>query len=191
MVKEERRIIKLKYKIKQKEIALVDTKGEIIESVKELDRLQTVMANLEGDMDRLKGVLTKMEEMVRLPICLRPSQHVQEEIACHDTDLITLNSCAFCNGKFPHMDIIVAPCKCMYHPWCVVMQTWVEDRCAKKECGAAFTENWKRSVGIDKKPDIRKELTVAECSNPKSKRRFLNSDIGGTNYSRKARRQSV
>ena len=154
MVKQERRIIKLKYEIKQKEIALVDSKGEIIEALSEMDRLQTQMVNLEGDMDRLKGVLEKMEEMVRYPMCLRPSQHIQEEIASHNTDLITINSCAFCNGKFPYMDIFVAPCTCTYHPWCLVMQTWVENRCAIKGCGAAFNENWKSSVGIDNVPGM-------------------------------------
>ncbi|KAG0631938.1 hypothetical protein M758_1G292000 [Ceratodon purpureus] len=190
MEKEKRRVIKLKYEIKQKEIALIDSKGEIFEALNELDRLQTLMANLIGEQDRLKGVLKMMKERNRLPMTLRPSQHVVEEIESHDSDLITIIPCPLCNGRFMHMEIIVAPCKCTYHPWCMVMQSWMENRCAKKECGTAFTDNWKRSVGLDKMPVITEEATVADCSTPERKRRFLNSDIGGTSYARKPRKEA-
>lgn len=153
-IKEEERIVNLKYRIKRKEIALIDTKGEIFEAVHELQRLQSVIQDLQEKSDRLREKLLKMAERLKIPFTMRASQHFEDYQSARSTSQVTVKACALCNSNFRHMDIIVAPCKCTYHPWCVVMQSMLEDQCADKECKEKFTDNWMRSLGLDKTPGI-------------------------------------
>ena len=48
--------------------------------------------------------------------------------------------CALCRLGSSNMDIVVAPCLCTYHPWCVVMQTWSHERCANVSCTKIFPD---------------------------------------------------
>jgi hypothetical protein len=56
--------------------------------------------------------------------------------------------CALCDSPFPNKDVVLAPCMCLYHPWCIVMQNWVSKSCAKEDCRRIFGEAWQRSYGL-------------------------------------------
>ena len=134
----EEQIMKLKYKIKRKEIALINTKGEIFEAMKELQRLQSVMEDLQEKHDQQRGKLGKMAERLCIPIGLRPSQHIEEHQLGRSRFLVTIKPCALCGADFPQMDVIVASYQCTYHPSQVVMQNMINDQCAKKKCQMKF-----------------------------------------------------
>ena len=150
--KEEDRIVNLKYRLKKKEIALIDTKGEISEAMEELKRLEAIMEDLQDKSDRLRDKLRKMADRIHIPFTLRASQDIQDLNSGRNSFQLTVKPCALCESNFPQMDILLASCQCPYHPWCLVMQCWLADQCAHRECCEKFAENWKKSLGLDKMP---------------------------------------
>jgi hypothetical protein len=36
----------------------------------------------------------------------------------------------------------------LYHPWCIVMQNWISDSCAKVDYKRRFGEAWQKSLGL-------------------------------------------
>jgi hypothetical protein len=49
--------------------------------------------------------------------------------------------CALCKTPFPLKDVVLAPCMCLYHPWCIVIQNWISDSNAKDDCKKTFDES--------------------------------------------------
>ncbi|KAG0631976.1 hypothetical protein M758_1G295500 [Ceratodon purpureus] len=182
------RIVLLKYRLKKKEIALKDTKGEIIEAMEELKRLEAVMKDLQDKSDRLRVKLKKMTKLLSFPLTLHTSYHIEGDQSGRSTFQVKVNKCALCDSTFTRMDIIVAPCHCTYHPWCVVMQCMLAEECADRECREQFTENWKKSLGLDKLPEYDLDKPQRENQQPRRKRKHTNSDIGGVSFSKKKKR---
>jgi hypothetical protein len=80
---------------------------------------------------------------------LRPSCIVDEIGEVDDSEHIFHKSpYAQYRMRFPHFDIILAPCMCQYHLWYAVMQNWTSNVCAIEDCKKKFPDQWKKSVGL-------------------------------------------
>jgi hypothetical protein len=77
---------------------------------------------------------------------LRPNKlvvevnEVQETSEVKEEPVFKWMPCVLCESPFPNMDVILAPCMCLYHPWCIIMQNWVSDSCAREDCKKMFGE---------------------------------------------------
>jgi hypothetical protein len=107
----------------------------------EVEKLKAVLENKRALIQEVKGISHRS-------FIHRPSKFVS------DTADETVESdfrwmpCAVCEGPFPKKDIILAPCMCLYHPWCVVFQNWKSNSCARQSCKEVFGEAWQRSHGL-------------------------------------------
>ncbi|KAG0553898.1 hypothetical protein KC19_12G047800 [Ceratodon purpureus] len=156
--------------------------------MEELKRLQSVMEDLQLKSDRLKEKLEKIAKLLPIPLTLHTSHHIQGDPTGRSSFQIKVNHCALCESSFTQMDILVAPCHCTYHLWCVVMQSMLADECANSECKETFTESWKKSLGLDKLPDYDLDKPPRQVNQPSQKRKHTNSDIGGVNFSKKKKK---
>ena len=59
-----------------------------------------------------------------------------------------LKPCSLCGRGFPSRDLVMASCGCHYHLWCIVTQTWNSGLCNEESCRQAFSEKWRRSMGL-------------------------------------------
>jgi hypothetical protein len=81
-------------------------------------------------------------------LILRPSRFPVEGAEVEGNSIFCWMPCAFCGSPFPAKDVILAPCMCLYHPWCIVMQNLIPDSCAKVDCKRRFGEDWQKSLGL-------------------------------------------
>ncbi|KAG0565053.1 hypothetical protein KC19_8G159600 [Ceratodon purpureus] len=77
-------------------------------------------------------------------------------------------------------NVIVTPCFCVYHPWCVSMHTWIYNHCANSNCQEKFPDSWLKSFGLHGIEEPYKGSVKTESS--VKKQFYLNLDIGGLNY---------
>ena len=127
------------------------------------ERALTVAMDEELRLNRLKSQhLSKFQELMAVkqklldrsnfPLFRAPGAAI--EVLDFDPDHksyvqnISISTCALCKIGFPNLDIVIAPCLCTYHPWCVVMQNWIQDTCANSNCKKEFPTVWKRSFGL-------------------------------------------
>jgi hypothetical protein len=94
-----------------------------------LKKANDLKVSLRSKMDILSSNLTKKSTVMRHmienskhPVHLHPSRFILEGGRVLKEGSTEIRPCAMCGGSFPHLDIIVAPCLCSYHPWCAVMQ---------------------------------------------------------------------
>ena len=120
-----------------------------------LKRANDLEVSLRSKMDILSLNLKKKSTMMRHmienskhPFHLHPSQFILEGGQVLKEGSIEIGPCVMCRGSFPHLDIIVAPCLYLYHPWCVVMQNWISQSCACQSCQTEFTVPWQKSMGL-------------------------------------------
>ena len=73
-----------------------------------------------------------------------------DNIVCEPGVTLTVLACALCKWPFPKFDVLVAPCRCAYHPWCAVRQNWRSGSCAMKQCKQEFPIAWKESMGLNR-----------------------------------------
>jgi hypothetical protein len=95
-----------------------------------------------------RGLLQKLEANCHVPFELRPSQFIVESEAAGGRHVIEVGDCALCLAPFPHHDVVIAPCRCSYHPWCAAFQSTSTGACANSECGNMFTKTWQKSMGL-------------------------------------------
>jgi hypothetical protein len=62
---------------------------------------------------------------------------------------LVVSPCLVCNGYFHLMNLLLAPCGCMYHVWCIGFQLQLSKKCAGKTCGLLFNLSWCESVGFE------------------------------------------
>ena len=114
-----------------------------------LNRLKTQRLSTFQDLTVVKE---KMLDRSSFPLFRAPGSAIEIPEVKTDEPLnvqsISISTCALCKTGFPNLDIVIAPCQCQYHPWCVVMQNWIEDTCANNHCKTKFPTIWKRSFGL-------------------------------------------
>jgi hypothetical protein len=56
--------------------------------------------------------------------------------------------CSYCSEGFPFNDVVVATCRHVYHPWCLVVHFGRDNLCADKLCKGRISPDWLKSFGI-------------------------------------------
>jgi hypothetical protein len=110
---------------------------------------------LEAEVEKLKGILEKRRSLIQevkginhRRFIHRPSKFLEDTTdETVESDFRWIPYTVY-EGPFPKKDVILAPCMCLYHPWCVVMQNWKSDSCAKECCKKDFGEAWQRNHGL-------------------------------------------
>jgi hypothetical protein len=128
--------------------------------------LRSKMDILNSNLTKKSTVMRHMIENSKHPLHLHPSRFILEGGQVLKEGSIEIGPCAMCGGSLPHLDIIVAPCLCLYHPWCAVMQNWISRSCARESCQTVFTMPWQKSMGlfnIQRIPQTLKSPTFAYC----------------------------
>jgi hypothetical protein len=128
--------------------------------------LRSKMDNLSSNLTKKSTVMRHMIKNSKHPLHLNPSRFILEGGQGLNEGSIKIGPCAMCGGSFPHLDIIVAPCLCLYHPWCAVMQNWISRSCVRESCQTEFTVPWQKSMGlfnIQGIPQTLKSPTFAYC----------------------------
>jgi ribosomal protein RSM22 (predicted rRNA methylase) len=121
---------------------------EYIVAAKREKELEAEVENLKGILEKRRSLIQEVKGISHCSFVHRPSKFVE------DIDDETVESdfrwmpCAVCECPFPKKDVILAPCMCLYHPWCVVMQNWKSNSYARESCKKAFGEAWQRSHGL-------------------------------------------
>ena len=146
----------LRKRIRFLEDQLNVTDDAVKSALEEEKRLSTLKMEQWSKLQDLKGQRGKFEERSTLPLFRYPSRFIEEPdqatAATSKLPSISVLPCSLCRLGFPNLDIIIAPCLCTYHPWCVTMQTWLHDTCANGSCKKNFPEGWKRSFGLSSIP---------------------------------------
>ena len=93
-----------------------------------------------ANVDRLKATVEKMKEILKFPVSLHPSPYIEDIGTGIESDHILIKNCAMCKTTFLLLDVVIAPCKCAYHPWCVASQNRLEGKCANQVCAKKFTK---------------------------------------------------
>ena len=149
---EEEKILKLTEELNPLKSRLKQIKlpnEELGRAKKEVLRLSTLKQSLLDSISEDKEFIQNLEMIVGLPDepqhpCLPDNTVGEPEIT------LTILACALCKHQFPKLDVLVAPCRCAYHPWCAVCQNWRSGSCATKQCKSEFPIAWKESTGLNK-----------------------------------------
>ena len=105
--------------------------------------------SLLDSISKDKEFIQNLEMIVGLPDepqhpCLPDNTVGEPEVT------LTILACALCKRPFPKLYVLVAPCRCAYHPWCAVRQNWRSRSYAMKQCKSEFPIAWKESMGLNK-----------------------------------------
>jgi len=78
-----------------------------------------------------------MEKGGGLALWPKPALHPPMPIDAYvNPPTLQLHPCVFCNRDYPYFDIVVASCKHIYHIFCVVAVTDLQNRCTR--CDEVF-----------------------------------------------------
>lgn len=105
-----------------------------------LERQITEMARRRAAIEEQ---LKSMKEGGGVSLCPRPVPHGDSE--WEDIQL-EIQPCSFCNGHFSFFDVVVASCRHLYHPFCIVSLCGKQNRCVT--CAETFHPSWWRSFGF-------------------------------------------
>ena len=125
-----------------------DSATELLEASEEEKSLSAMKIRQTVDVERRKTLLLTVQTRANIALTRTPSPIIEEKESTPETHEIVIQPCALCRSGFPNFDIVVAPCLCIYHPWCVGMQCWLEENCANPFCKDKFPESWLRSFGL-------------------------------------------
>jgi hypothetical protein len=103
---------------------------------------------LEKNRVSKQGLMQKLKANCQVSIELRPSRFIVESNDAGKRLVIEVGRCALCLAPFPHHDVVIAPCRCPYHPWCATFQSTRIRACANSECRNMFTETWQKNMGL-------------------------------------------
>jgi hypothetical protein len=120
----------------------------LTDAIKREKMLQAEIDSFIPKLEMKKKIVEQLKESSHRTLILRPSKSLVESLQEIQEPSFQWMPCALCHTPFPHRDIVLAPCMCLYHPWCVVMQNWISDSCAKEDCKKIFDETWQRSHGL-------------------------------------------
>jgi hypothetical protein len=70
--------------------------------------------------------------------------------------------CSYCSEGFPFNDVVVATCRHVYHPWCLVVHFGRDNLCADKLCKGRISPDWLKSFGIKEFDEEMYNQEVAE-----------------------------
>jgi hypothetical protein len=75
---------------------------------------------------------------------------------------IKVTNCAKCGSDFPFKDIILFPCRHVFHPWCAIMHFSESNYYPYEACKAMATPEWCKSFGIREFDSAMIELKVKQ-----------------------------
>ena len=102
-------------------------------------------------LDRLKVQSKRLVERFGLPATRTACRYMEDvDIRKKTSQGRNIQDCAFCETGFPLYDVVLAPCFCVYHPWCAAMQTSLDSNCAATKCKKIFPAGWLKSFGFFK-----------------------------------------
>ena len=97
-----------------------------------VDALEAV-GTLNKEMKELKELrqvkmtsIKNLSSRTRRPKSFIPSPIVGDSVD-GDWDQIRneLKPCSLCGKCFPKFDVVMDSCGCLYHPWCILTQSWI------------------------------------------------------------------
>ena len=119
-----------------------------------VDALEAV-GTLNKEMKELKELrqvkmtsIKNLSSRTRRPKSFTPSPIVGD-VADGDWNQIhnELKPCSLCGKCFPEFDVVIGSCGCLYHPWCILTQSWISRSSTNEKYKKEFTSSWMRSMG--------------------------------------------
>lgn len=144
---EERLLSELDERIRVRVEELVSVEPELSIAIEEEMRLNSLEQEQRATVDRLEDLKLKLSERSNIPLVRAPSRFIDSDTPRTDAVVINVHACAMCSTGFPNKDVILAPCLCVYHPWCAAMQAWIDGSCARATCHLEFPVSWLKSFG--------------------------------------------
>ena len=138
---EEENILKLTEKLNPLKSRLRQIKlpnEELGKAKKEVLRLMRLKQSLLDSINEDKEFIQNLEMVVRLSDETQHPRLLDNIVGEPKEVTLTILACALCKRSFPKLDVFVAPCRCAYHPWCVVRQKWRSGSYAMKQCKQEF-----------------------------------------------------
>ncbi len=77
-----------------------------------------------------------------------PAPLMHNVICPREPKHILLKSCPVCGGWFKVFEVVVAPCQCTYHAWCVASHLKSSTKCVDGLCSKEFDSDWCVSMGF-------------------------------------------
>ena len=59
-----------------------------------------------------------------------------------------MKPCSLCGKCFPKLDVVMESCGCLYHPWCILTQCWINRSCGNQSYKKEFTTASMQSMGL-------------------------------------------
>lgn len=94
----------------------------------------------------LEGKMSMVGQGVDIVAYPAPLMH--NVICPREPKHILLKSCPVCGGWFKVFEVVVAPCQCTYHAWCVASHLKSSTKCADGLCSKEFDSDWCVSMGF-------------------------------------------
>ena len=134
-----RRLDTLHHEGNSRMLNALDAVGKLNKEMKELKELRQVKMTL----------IKKLNSPTQRPKSFTPSSIVGD-VVDGDWDQIQnkLKPCSLCGKCFPIFDVVMGSYGCLYHPWCILTQTWISRSCANEKCKKEFTSSWMRSMEL-------------------------------------------
>ena len=164
---EEAGITAVKQLICRKEERLVVSGVDIAQHAEEEKKLEAEESATKLKADRLGRALKWLQENCPSPMISAPSSFAEGDArmqtSAEEIGVIKIGECALCGSGFPHLNIIVAPCSCGYHPWCAAVHCLLQDKCADPTCNKHILEAWRKSSGFFQIEGILQLLDIHSC----------------------------
>lgn len=143
----ERLLSELEEKIRVRVEELVCVEPELSIAIEEEMRLNSLEQEQRATVDRLEDLKLKLSERSKIPLVRAPSRFIDSYTPWTDAVVINVHACAMCSTGFLNKDVILAPCLCVYHPWCAAMQARIDGSCTRATCHLEFPVSWLKSFG--------------------------------------------
>jgi hypothetical protein len=147
-VEEEQNVLRCQQELEEALQGRLEFDKPLTDAMKRERELQAEIETFIPMLERKRKILEQLKGSSHRTLILRPSKSLIESSREVQVPTFQWMPCALCKTPFPLKDVVLAPCMCLYHPWCIVMQNWISDSCAKDDCKMIFDDSWQKSHGL-------------------------------------------
>ena len=129
--------------------------------------LRAMKGEVEGAKSLMEAVKFQLQEMKKgggVSLWPKPVLHPSSPSALDLPLQIDVTACAFCSRWYSCMDVVVAPCMHMFHPFCIAEVARHSNKC--NACDTLFHPQWWTSWGfraLDEELKVESEKLSLKC----------------------------
>lgn len=123
-----------------------DIEEEQMKAESDLAILRREIVDMKRHTAAVNDQCVQMEKGGGLSLWPKPALHPpMTNDAQVNPPTLQLHPCVFCNRGYPYYDIVVASCRHIYHIFCAVAVTNLQNRCTR--CDEVFHPQWWQNFG--------------------------------------------